>query len=595
LTYTILLARIALSFDGIATQGYARLSESHPSYAPGGSMLLGTALVSGIIVFSMYAIALLFISRSRQGKSILSQEDFFLKNRSLGWLPLLLTTAATNFSAFTVLGLSGAGYRMGYIFYPAMAMGTGFMALGMYLVGVPLQEEGAKRGWITPVDLIHDRFGSPLVSALFTVCLVLCTLPYLAIQPMAAGILLESAWGLPYPAGVLIVAGLIALYTSRGGLKSLTKTDAFHGLVLLTLAILAWVLVVRNAGGLRVAHETVAERLPNLLRRPGGTASSLGLSPLALAGYYVLWFLADPLFPQLGQRFLASKDRKSLERMVTLYPLVTTTLFFFTISLGVVASVLLPGLAAGDSDRIWLLALIRIIGPVFSTIFMLAPLAALISTMDSQLLTLSSIIIRELHVPFTMKRQSIWGIAAIGAIIALFPPTDILSFLNRSSFLGYAALAPVFFGAIYSSKSSPLGAFLSIVLGESMVVLAGLRIISIPEVPDIFLVAAVSYTAWRLGNFLSSRKPGSFSRSMQKQRMAATLKPRSISAVLPPLWALSFLAIPLVTLDFWNWGKPALLVGGFPLWVIGSALAGLALSGLFALFFFTRQRAGRVE
>ena len=581
-------------------------------------MNTGTALASGILVFSLYIIAVLIVARRRSrrlgtapGTAATAEsgaaleaapgaapgaEEFYLRNRNLGWIPLLLTTAATNFSAFTVLGLSGAGYRMGYVFYPAMALGTGFMALGMYLVGLPLREEGGRRGWITPVDLVRDRFRSPPVTGLFAACLVLFTLPYLALQPMAAGFLLESAWGLPYRAGALAVAALVALYTARGGLRSLTRTDSFHGLLLAALAVAAWVLVMRSAGGFRAAHEAVAASAPGLLGRPGGTSGAGGLSPLALAGYYLLWFLADPMFPQLGQRFLASKDRKSLERMVTVYPLVTTLLFFFTISVGVAGAALLPGLGAADSDRIWLLALLRAAGPAAYALFLLAPVSALVSTMDSQLLTLSSILCRELGLPAGWKRGTIFVIAAAGALIAMFPPADILSFLNRTSFIGYAALAPAFLGAIYSRKASAAGAMASIVAGETAVVLSGLRILVVPGLPEVFIVAALSWAAWVGGNAAAARRgagktPPEASPALAGHPGEPPFAARSLSETLPLPWALAFLAIPLSTLDFWNWGKSPLLVMGFPLWAARCAAAGFLLSAMFALFF--SRKAGR--
>ncbi len=560
-------------------------------------MVFGTAF-RFVVVFTLYAIAVFLVAR-RRGKSaaLPGTDEFYLRGRNLGWVPLLLTTAATNFSAFTVLGLSGAGYRMGYVFYPAMALGTGFMALGMYLVGVPLREEGADRGWITPVDLVRDRFGSPPVTGLFTACLALFTLPYLALQPMAAGFLLESAWGLPYRVGALAVTGLIALYTARGGMRSLTRTDSFHGLLLVVLAIAAWAVVAGSAGGFRAAHEAIAARAPGLLGRPGGTLDKGGLSPLALAGYYLLWFLADPMFPQLGQRFLASKDNRSLERMVTAYPIVTTLLFFFTISVGVIGSVLIPGLGSAESDRIWLLSLFRVAGPAISALFLLAPLAALVSTMDSQLLTLSAILFRELGLPAGLKRWTVLGIAAAVAIIAMFPPPEILSFLNRTSFLGFAALAPSFLGAIYSRKASGEGAFASIVAGESAVVLSGLRILVIPGIPEIFLVVILSYVAWRLGNWASAWSSARGLAGKLPARDEASghtpFATRSFFKALPPAWLLAFLAIPLSTLDFWNWNKAPLLIGGFPLWAARSALAGFALSGLFALFFSKRAKINK--
>jgi hypothetical protein len=48
---------------------------------------------------------------------------------------LLGTMVATNFSAFTVFGASGAGYRDGYAFFPIMGFGTGFMAITFWIIG----------------------------------------------------------------------------------------------------------------------------------------------------------------------------------------------------------------------------------------------------------------------------------------------------------------------------------------------------------------------------------------------------------------------------------------------------------------------------
>ncbi len=526
----------------------------------------------GLTVFALY-IAVVLLVASWRNKVRPDGTDYYLGGRSLAWLPLLLTTAATNFSAFTVLGLSGAGYRMGYSFYPAMAFGTGFMALGMYLVGVPLREEGARRSWITPVDLMTDRFHSPILTKLYAVCLVGFTLPYLALQPIAAGLLLESGWGIPYRVGALSVAGLIAIYTAMGGLRSLTKTDSFHGILLVLLAGIAWFAAIRTGGGFLAAHFTVSEASPSLLSRPGASG---GLSPMALAGYYLLWFLADPIFPQLGQRFLASRDRRSMEKMVTLYPIITTVLFFLTISVGVVGAVVIPGLGAAQSDKIWLLMAIRSTGPVLSSILLLAPLAALVSTMDSQLLTLASIVSRELKLPDRYRRVLVLAIAAVGSLIAMFPPSDILSFLNRTSFLGYAALAPAVFGALYSSRTGAFAGIVSIIAGEAAVLLSGMKILGIKGVPDIILVAALSWGSWLAASRL---KPGEKSAPIAR-----------IVELLPWKWALAFLSMPLLTLDFWNWGKPPVLLLGFPLWVLRSAILGLALSVLFAVFFTSRRR-----
>ena len=52
---------------------------------------------------------------------------------------------------------------------------------------------------------------------LFALVMIVFTIPYLALQPMAAGYALEALFGLPYFYGCLLVTGIILLYTLRGG------------------------------------------------------------------------------------------------------------------------------------------------------------------------------------------------------------------------------------------------------------------------------------------------------------------------------------------------------------------------------------------
>jgi SSS family solute:Na+ symporter len=455
---------------------------------------------------------------------------------------------------------------MGYAFYPAMAFGTGFMALGMYLVGVPLREEGAVRGWISPVDAVRDRLGSEAAAKVFTFFLILFTLPYLALQPIAAGYLLETTLGVPYRWGALGVAALIAIYTARGGLKSLAKTDAFNGMLLFGIALAAWALVSRAV--------PASVGLPQ-----AGTMKSM--PPLELLGYYLLWFMADPMFPQLGQRFLAASGTRALERSATVYPLVTTSLFFLTIATGVLGATIVPGLKGAEADKVWLLAAAKAVGPAISGIFVLAPLAALVSTMDSQLLALASIVAKETRRPPERIFLLVYLIAGAGAGLALFPPQDILGFLNKTSFLGYAALFSTFFGIFYSKKASSAGALASMIAGETAVILSGMGLLTFRNVPAVFVVAGVSLFAWFVGNRIPSqgtKEPGYMG-----------FLPRRLAASLPLGWALVFAALLASTIFAGVMEEGKVVFKGYPVWLLWSAGAGVLLSVCFA-FFFRRRR-----
>ncbi len=76
-----------------------------------------------------YFVVLLVIGLAARRRAQPGITDYFIASRSTSSIALFLTMAATNFSAFTVFGLAGAGWESGYAFYPIMAFGTGFMAL----------------------------------------------------------------------------------------------------------------------------------------------------------------------------------------------------------------------------------------------------------------------------------------------------------------------------------------------------------------------------------------------------------------------------------------------------------------------------------
>ena len=308
-----------------------------------------------VYLLAMLAIGLLFRRRSSA-----STVEFFLAGRGIGRLVLFFTMAATNFSAFTIFGLSGAGYRIGYAFYPIMGFGTGFMALGMWIIGSRIRELAPGRGYITPSDFILDRYGSPALKGLFSLVMILFTLPYVAIQAIAAGRSLETLAGLPYWAGALLVMGFTALYVLLGGMRSVAWTDVVQALMILGLTLAGFLLILIRVRGLESFPGALAARHPELFSRPGLDGSMV---PGVWLGYLLLWLFADPMFPQLFQRFLAARDTRALKTTVVLYPLITTFLFFLTVSIGVLGRAVFPDLSPARSESVYPLLLARFASP----------------------------------------------------------------------------------------------------------------------------------------------------------------------------------------------------------------------------------------
>ena len=542
-----------------------------------------------VYLLAMFAVGLLFHRQSRA-----SSLEYLLAGRRLGRLLLFFTMAATNFSAFTIFGLSGAGYRIGYAFFPVMGFGTGFMALAFWLIGSRISALAGPRGYLSPADFVLDRYGSPALKICFSLLMIVLTLPYVAIQAISAGRSLQAMAGLPYWAGAALVMGFTMLYVALGGMRSVAWTDLVQALMIVLLTMAGFALIAVKSGGFIRAATELQARDPQLFSRPGLDGS---MTPGIWLGYMLLWLFADPMFPQLFHRFLAARSPRTLKTTVVLYPLITTFLFFLTVSIGVMGRFTFPGLSAGQSESIYPLLLARFASPVLSTLLLTGGLAALMSTLDSQLLTLSSMVSLDFgaralrSVP--AQKLLVVLIGALGFLLALRPPQTILDFINRTSFTGLAVLAPVVVGGLYWKKANSLGALAGILSGEALVVLSFLGIVKTPGVLPVVPALALTIVVFASVSLLTPSAAAVAARPVPASPPARPPAdaPAGIALVAPVRrpsgrgWLpwLVFAAIFFLGNDFWAWGRRPILLAGLPLWVWYYILLGLALSAAYRL------------
>ena len=538
-------------------------------------------------------LAIGFLGRRRRREG---EEDFFLAGRTLGPLVLLATMAATNFSGFTVVGFSGAGYRMGFSFYPVMAYGTGLMALSFVIIGIPVWRLGRRFGLITPPELLSVRHGSRALTVVFALAMAAFTLPYLAIQPMAAGYALESLLGVPYALGAGIVTALVLFYVLLGGMRSVVWTDVLQGVVMLIVLAAGFAVVARASGGVADSYARLAAESPQHFTRPGaGGGLVLGL----WGSYMLLWFLADPMFPQLFQRFYAARGERAIVRTMVLYPIVTTVLFFFPVALGVLGRLHLPGLVGKDTDKILPLLMERFGGNGLAALAGAGLLAAIMSTMDSQLLTLGSIVERDLlkrgdalrpasapreptgrkpgrrGVTSVSARVLLAALALAGYLLALRPPATILA-IATETFAGLAVLFPTVIAALYWRRATAAGAIASIVVGELAVVLYHFKLLPtfglLPAIPAV-AVAAVTLL---LAGFIC--RPRSELSEAWLEATRFRLSPRAKLG-----WTLVFAGFFAASIGWWRFDGSPSFVFGLPSWLIYFAGLGFLLSVAFFL------------
>ncbi len=513
-----------------------------------------------------YLLALILIAVVFRRVSSRNRVEFFLAGRRMPGILLFFTMAATNFSAFTVFGLSGAGYRIGYAFFPVMGFGTGFMALGFLVIGLRINTLARVRGYVTPADFIADRYRSRPLRILFSAVMIVFTLPYLATQAVASGRALETLAGLPYPVGAALVTATSVLVVALGGMRSDAWTDVVQGLMMVLFTAAAFALVAAANGGFAAVSVRAYATEPSLFSRPGADGS---LVPGVWIGYLLLWLFADPMFPQLFQRFMAAADRRALVTTATLYPLVTTLLFFLTVSIGVMGRASLPGLSAAQSDNVFTLLLERHVGGPLAALLLTAGMAALMSTLDSQLLSLGSMITQDFSAGrkpgVLVDRLVLVAAGAIGYLIALRPPKTLLDLLTSVSFTGFAVLAPVVVCGLYWSRAGHRAAIASIVAGEALAAAAALRLVRFPGVLPVVPVLAVTILVLVIGSLLendTAAHPG------------IVVRPRRGTG----WWAALFAVFFVLGCDFWAWGRHPVLVLGLPLWVLYFGVLGVLLA-----------------
>ena len=433
-------------------------------------------LITIIFILTVYltmSIGIGIYGRSKEG----SNEDYFVASRNINPWVLFCTLAATNFSAFFFLGFAGASYRAGWGFYGIMAMGTSLVGLSVLLLGIPIHKLGKEKGYVTPPELIAGETNSKYLGWLYGTVLVVFTLPYLATQPMGAGILLEtlSEGEIPYFTGALLLTCVMIIYLILGGMKSSAMTDVFQGILMFSILIIFVIgfFTHEDIGGLSEAGQSLWDNKPDKFVREGNFTWEIIFS------FTILWPITVPMFPQLFSRFYIAENDKAIRTAAWLYPTVVPILFLFPVIIGVYGNIVNfdHTLSKAESDNILPLVLTKYAPLWAGTIVCIGAIAAFMSTADSQILAMSSIITKDGLPAITEVKEEdekqigrilIVVLAIIGLVLAYDPPDTIFSIVSQA-FTGLAVLFPTTVAVLYWNRVRANSCIISIIVGEILV------------------------------------------------------------------------------------------------------------------------------
>jgi Na+/proline symporter len=445
----------------------------------------------GVLALAAYLAVLFGVAEiAKRARRDLSPSDHFLGGRELGVFVLFLTLYATAYSGNSLLGYPGKAYRSGFHF----VMATGFM-LGIVVVFhalVPkLRPVAVQRGYVTPGDWVRDRFGAGAVGRLLTVAVALLMIAalgnFLLAQLKAMGEVASLVTGglVPYGWGVVGLAAMILFYETRGGMRAVAWTDAAQGILMGfgLVTMLVWLLA--GSGGLGAVTESVAAARPEAVAVPDREGVANWFSTIVLMG------LASVVYPQAIQRIFAAATGRTLARslaIMTFMPLATTLVVtligiaaipLIDVPLGVASDGVMPRLLTAWADE----------GPasrVGAVVVFIGALSAIMSTADSCLLSLGSVLARDLlGRTGEAAGQTLLGKLLAGAVLLAIIPLALqrevtLWRLIELKMELLVQCAPAFLLAIHWRRQSASATLVGLVVGTLFA--GGLTLADVPQI-----------------------------------------------------------------------------------------------------------------
>ncbi|SDI82017.1 sodium/pantothenate symporter [Alteribacillus bidgolensis] len=428
-----------------------------------------------VVIPQLIFLASIFIigfwaSRKIASKSNFLQE-YFLGSRELGGLILAMTMIATYGSASSFVGGPGAAYSqgLGWVLLAMSQVATGYFVL--MILGKKFAIKSRHYKAVTLVDYLKGRYNSKAVVLLSALSIIIFLFSAMTAQWVGGARLIESLTGLSYISALFIFAVSVIIYVIIGGFRAVAVTDTLQGIVMFfgTLIILAGTIIA--GGGMGNIMSDLANENPNLVSPFGHDGS---LTPLYVSSFWILVGVGVVGLPQVAVRAMSYKDSKGMHRALIIGTIVVAFMMFGMHLVGVMARPILPGIEVADS--VMPMIAMEVLPAWLAGIVLAAPMAAIMSTVDSLLLLVSSTVVKDVYLNYVnpeaarKKVKTIsFGVTAVLGIsvfaLALSPP-DLLIWLNLFAFGGLesAFIWPVVLG-LYWAKGNKYGAMASIILG----------------------------------------------------------------------------------------------------------------------------------
>lgn len=460
-----------------------------------GNVFTFTAGWQEMIIIALYFGFMIYIGWYAYQKSTSNIDEYMLGGRNIGPWVTALSAGASDMSGWMLMGLPGEAYSAG-VSAAWIAIGLTIGAYVNYHVTAPRLRvySEVSNNSITLPEFFANRFRdqSSILRTVSGLVIIVFFAVYTASGMVSGGKLFENAFDINYYIGLFVVAGIVIFYTFLGGYLAVSLTDLFQGTIMFIAMIIVPVVAIFT-----LTTEYDVEPLVRL----NELASINEISYLSLFAGVTFVTIVSGLawgFGYFGQphiivRFMSARSHKILptaRRIGISWMAIALSGSVVTGILGVVF-IDTTNNEIVDPETILILMSQVLFNPFVGGFFLAAILAAIMSTVSSQLLVASSSLVQDFFRPirnFTKKKENKTDeqldrmyvtlgrfavvLVAIVAIIIAWDDESVILDLVAEAWAGFgSAFGPLVILALHWKKMTRSGAVAAIVTGATTVIL----------------------------------------------------------------------------------------------------------------------------
>ncbi|WP_420489657.1 sodium/proline symporter PutP [Neobacillus vireti] len=431
-----------------------------------------------LISIGIYMVGMLLIGYFAY-KRTSNLSDYMIGGRGLGAAVTALSAGASDMSGWLLMGLPGAMFTQG-LSASWIAIGLTIGAYLNWLYVAPrlrIYTETANNSMTIPAYL-ENRFGdnSSILRLTSGLVIIVFFTFYVSSGMVSGGVLFESTFNLNYQAGLWIIAAVVIGYTLFGGFLAVSWTDFVQGIIMVIALILVPAVTIIQVGGFDSAFGEIKGIDPKLFDIFKGT-SLLGIISL------MAWGLGYFGQPHIIVRFMAIssvKEIKKARRIGMGWMIFSVGGAMFTGFIGL-AYYSKQGINLSDPETIFIKLSGILFHPLITGFLLAALLAAVMSTISSQLLVTASSLTEDVYKTFfrrsatdkellLVSRLSVLVVSFIAVLLAFNKNGTILS-LVAYAWAGFgAAFGPVILLSLYWKRMNRWGALAGMIGGAVTVI-----------------------------------------------------------------------------------------------------------------------------